>query len=357
MISVHLQPVTFITGNYSNLLIHGGEPWSQLISIWQRWDAFFYEQIALHGYRPWDGTAAFYPLYPLLSRAASIVLAGHIVIAELAVSSAAFGVAMWLLYRLALLDVPPTAALLTVLLVTFFPTGFFLLAPYTESLFLLLTVAAFWFARIDRPWLAGLAAFGAGLTRLQGAILVLPLAFITFRRAEGRGRRPGLDLLAAVLPSLGLILFTAYLHAVVGVHTSSLGVQSMWGYRIVPPWQALGASAHYILHPTDPTQPPIEILNLVCLLGASVLGLLALWRLPLSYALYVWPSLLLLYTREMGYTPLMSVSRFTVVLFPCFIVLAALLARRPTLALSWLAVGILLQATLFEAWVHFVFVA
>lgn len=355
--AVQLQPITFITGAYSNLLIRGGEPWSWFIAIWQRWDAFFYQQIALHGYNASGGTDAFFPLYPLLSRGVSVLLVGNIVVAELVVSSAAFVAAMWLLFRLARLDVSPTAALVTVLLTAFFPTSFFLLAPYTESLFLLLTIAAFWFARQGKPWLAGVAGFGAGLTRTQGAFLVVPLAFMYLQRADRERRGPGFGLLSATLPPLGLILFTAYLHFIVGETHSSLAVQSMWGYRIVPPWQSIADSWQFIAHPLDPTQAPTELLNLVSLIGFSILGLLAPRRLPLSYSLYVWPSLALLFTREMAHSPLMSVSRFVLVLFPCFIVLAAPLAKKPWLALSWLVTSLLLGAVLFIAWVHFVFVA
>ena len=44
-----------------------------------------------------------------------------------------------------------------------FPTAFFLYAPYTESLFLLASIAAFWFARRDRwVWAAVAGARGGG---------------------------------------------------------------------------------------------------------------------------------------------------------------------------------------------------
>ena len=166
----------------------------------------------------------------------------------------------------------------------------------------------------------------------------------------------GWGLLSATLPPLGLIAFTAYVHRVVHETRSSLGVQALWGYRIVTPWHAIAASWSYINHPFIPGQAPIELLNLGCLLGFALLAVLALWRLPLGYALYAWPYLGLLFMREMGYTPLMSVARFTLVLFPCFIVLAMFLARRPWLANTWLISSILLQALLLSCYVHFEFV-
>src|SRR5205823_737800 len=101
----------------------------------------------------------------------------------------------------------------------------------------------------------------------------------------------------------------------------------------------------------------IEGFNLLCLLGFSSLAAMTLGRLPFSYALYIWPSLALLYTRQMWFSPLMSASRYTVVLFPCFILLALWLAQRPLLAVCWLVVSIVLQGILLVYWVHWGFVA
>jgi len=45
------------------------------------------------------------------------------------------------------------------------------------------------------------------------------------------------------------------------------------------------------------------------------------------------------------------------VLFPCFIVLAMCLVRRPWLAAGALVTSLLLQVTFFQYWIHFGFVA
>jgi hypothetical protein len=59
----------------------------------------------------------------------------------------------------------------------------------------------------------------------------------------------------------------------------------------------------------------------------------------------------------MSFSPLMSVSRYVLVLFPAFIVLAMLLAPRPRLGLALLSVSGLLQAVLFWLWVQWTFIA
>jgi hypothetical protein len=56
-------------------------------------------------------------------------------------------------------------------------------------------------------------------------------------------------------------------------------------------------------------------------------------------------------------SPLASVMRYTLVLFPCFILLASWLERRPMLSAGCLIVSGMTQALLLEYWVHFGFVA
>jgi len=168
-------------GSWDELVIRGRDLVSQVLANWQRWDALWYQHIAESGYRADDGSTAFFPLYPFLARGLSSVLGGSLVAAELVVSSVAYVGALWLLWKLVrvevlrlpgrtseddgsrarrLLLVPVLAVLLTALA----PSGFFLLAPYTESLFLLLTVASFWFMRTGHLWTAGAVGFLASLT-------------------------------------------------------------------------------------------------------------------------------------------------------------------------------------------------
>jgi hypothetical protein len=84
-------------GSWDELVIRGRDLASQILSNWQRWDALWYQHIAEVGYRPGDGSIAFFPLYPFLARGLSSVLGGSAVVAELGVSSAAYLGALWLL--------------------------------------------------------------------------------------------------------------------------------------------------------------------------------------------------------------------------------------------------------------------
>ena len=88
-------------------------------------------------------------------------------------------------------------------------------------------------------------------------------------------------------------------------------------------------------------------------LAAWVMALLVLFvalfcaglrRVPFSYSLYVAPQLFLLTIRQVGLTPLSSASRYLLVLFPIFIILAFTL--REWRYRLWLACSLTLLAAM-----------
>ena len=64
--------------------------WHNAFTAWERFDALWFLRIAEGGYRLRDGSAAFFPLYPLAIRGLSFALGGHPFAAATIVSNAAF---------------------------------------------------------------------------------------------------------------------------------------------------------------------------------------------------------------------------------------------------------------------------
>ncbi len=155
----------------------------EVSNMFARWDTFFYYTIATRGYS-WNPAVftyqdvVFFPLYPLLMRWGGLLLGGHPMIAGLVVSFAAFAGGLLLLYRLALLELGEDYAWRVVLLFAVFPYAMFFSTVYTESLFLFLTVAAFYAMRRQRVGWAAICGLLAGLTRPNGFWLALPLAYL-----------------------------------------------------------------------------------------------------------------------------------------------------------------------------------
>ena len=135
-----------------------------------------------------------------------------------------------------------------------------------------------------------------------------------------------------------------------------LDSQAPWGYQLVAPWQAVGDSLGYIAKHLPSPRGLVELFNLVCLVGFAILALRTL-RLPASYPLYAFPVLGLFAARSLWFEPLMSVGRYVATLFPCFLVLAVLLARWPRVAIAVLVGGAVAQVLLFQYFVRWGFVA
>lgn len=324
------------------------------LGVWQRADGCMYEMIAALGYQPDDGhQLAFFPLYPLLLRAVSPLLAGSFTLGGMLVSGIAYVTAATGLYRLASRDFDSEIARRAVLYLSIFPSAFFLFAPFTESLFLALSVWTLYAARRNWWAWAGLLGLLAALTRTQGVFLALPLAWEGWRwiqKQEKSGRDTWRVIAASAGPVAGFVLFNAYVW-----HTSGmtlLQVQRIWGLRTATPWAVLINSGHYIYQRTS----PVEATNLFLLLTCTTLLIVGLKKIPISYSLVCAPQLLLLLTRDTYLSPLMAVSRYLIVLFPAFIVLA-ILGQRAWIHRTWIGISLLLLTMLLIIFIGGPFVA
>jgi hypothetical protein len=118
------------------------------------------------------------------------------------------------------------------------------------------------------------------------------------------------------------------------------------------PWVVLTASWQHIRARGD----AIEALNLAVLCLAALLLVIGWRRLPFSYYCYAAPQLLLLGVRQSGHTPLTSTSRYVLVLFPVFVVLALFVTGK-RVHLLWLSVSGCLMLWLLAAYCYGAFVA
>jgi hypothetical protein len=332
-----------------------------LVGVWQRWDACWYSKIATFGYEPFENSVNFWPLLPLLMRLVSDVIGiGAVALSGLIVSGIAFIAAIQGLHRLVGRDYDSEVANRTILAISFFPTAFFFFAPFTESLFLALSVWTMIGARERRWTLALMAGFLASLTRIQGLFLVLPIAWeaaMAWReRGLSRGRLLGpidgrlvLSGIAALIPMAGFGAFLAFSYVATG--RTPLDTQDAWGGRnFHPPWDVVSASIDWAVDQRD----PLQLFNLATLIGFGVAIVIGLRTLPVAYSLIAIPQVLLLATRIQP-TPLTSTARYLLVVFPVFVLLARVPERR--IQLAWLAGSIMFLTILLIAFETGQFVA
>jgi hypothetical protein len=113
-------------------------PW---LEPWQRWDTLQYQAIAERGYHAFASAIFVPPLYPLAIRLISRPLGGDTLSAAILISNLACAAAFVAFTRLAFLELGTTkAARRSLLYLACSPPAFFLVAAYTESLYLLAAV-------------------------------------------------------------------------------------------------------------------------------------------------------------------------------------------------------------------------
>jgi hypothetical protein len=186
--------------------------------MWTRWDARHFIQVAEYGYtdpRTDPHATAFFPLFPLLLRGLSFLgvapaLGGMMLNAAGAVVASAY------LFKLAEDDVGVGAGRRAVLYFLLFPTGVFLVAPYSEGIFVAGAVAAFYYARQERWHLVALPAAIAMGARAAGIFLLVGLLCELLRQRDLGARRLWTALSALAAGALPLVAYGAYLARVHG---------------------------------------------------------------------------------------------------------------------------------------------
>ncbi len=296
-----------------------------LLIPWLRFDALWYIKVALQGYGLSEPNVHHMPFYPILIRLLHELIGGHIAISALIISNLAFIGALSYVYRLVCLDKTETIARRTVIYLAIFPTTFFYLAGYTESLFLLGSVGAFYYARQESWGKAGLLGSISALTRPQGLLILIPLLweFSSYPVENKTKLRHWLRAWPLLLIPLGVILYALYLHLTFGLFTILQADTAYW--RMQPgqsiPGQALWLSIIALTQGVHPLNNGIDLAFALFGLGMTYW---AVRTLRPGYALFILLNLLVVTSRPIAEYPLLSVPRFILPLFPIYILLADL---------------------------------
>jgi len=306
-------------------------------------------------YSPLDTTTqqniVFFPAYPMLVRVVGRILGGHMigyVSAGMLVSLAAFATALVYLHAIARETLDDDGARAAIWLLAAYPFALFFGAIYTESLFLLGTVGAFYHFTKGEYGRAAIWGLLVGLTRLNGSLLMLPLAVLAI---QSRLAQPRMKMLAAVIaPVAGLAIYALFVAWLTGDPLAFLSGQLAWGRQ----YRGLGAlvSQQYSIIAKAGLSgyvgtPGYDVLNALGALFAVATMYPVARRLGLAYALFMAVNIL----PALANGGLLSAGRFSSVLFPAFIWLAAVVPspHRP----AWIASFAALQAynaALFYTW-------
>lgn len=192
------------------------------LSIWDRWDAQAYKTIAAEGYT--STTVApdyraflshFPPVYPIAIRIVSLASFLPLREAAMLVSFLAIMGSSYLLYKL-LFDIYGNIrlAFLSALLLNLYPTSYFTIAPYTESLFIFFIIASFYLLNKypHHGYFAGVMGGLAVLTRLLGIAVIPAYLYVIWQKYRG-GKGISLASIASdfLLVSYPIVAVGAYL--------------------------------------------------------------------------------------------------------------------------------------------------
>jgi Gpi18-like mannosyltransferase len=323
------------------------------LEIWNRWDALNYQKLAQFGYGATgelQPLLVFYPLYPWTVRLFAFFTRDYVLSAFI-VSTLASLVTAIVLLRLVEVDYSKKLAQRAVWFLFIFPTSYFLHIGYTESLFLMLALSCVYAARKQRWLLAGLFGALTCLTRANGLVLG-PVLVMEAAHQYSTSRRWRWQWLYIGLVGLG---FAGYLllnkHVTGNAFAFTSLMQRFFGKTLSSPITGIdNAIGSMSRAPSEAemigTQEVLFILlGLVCTIVSWI-------KLRPAYSVWMTGNWLLFVSVSF----VLSVPRYTLTMFPIYILFSMLAERRVWFAVItvWSILYLSFFASMF-AWGHWAF--
>ena len=313
------------------------------LAIWQHFDANWYLSIAQHGYGPFPDDTHFAPLYPLLIRL-FYPFVGNWLVAGLILSQLFL---IWLVKELYVVFSDwggKAIAQKSIFYLLIFPSAFFLFSAYAEPLFILAAVLALERMR-SRSWLlAGLWTACAILSRVQGVVLLLPLAYALWKTY--RFRVSVNHFRAFIFPGLAAAAYIA-LRVAAGAPSVIPFSEPSVAARFVWPWTNFVDAFRLFM---DGTFTYINVVNMFLVILIVALLIYGWKKIPIEYNLYSVACLLILVLREVENQPFNPMIRYALTIPPIFYLLARLSQNRwinRLILITSLLLGLYLSAQFF----------
>lgn len=292
------------------------------LGLWNRWDAGHYINLAQNGYQA-TGEARFliifYPLFPWLTRIFAVVFRDYVVSALIVVTLASIAAGL-LLKGLVELDYSDEAARRAVWFLFIFPGSAALNTPFTESLLLALAMGAFLAARKGHWAAAGVLGAFACLSRINGLVLIPALA-VEAGHQYWLTRRWRWQWLWIGFIGLGIVSYLLLNYRVHGDPFIFMTFRREHWFQITS-WPWIGVREKFLMawHGTGEGGVITGVQDFLFLMLGLAATIWSFIKLRPSYATWMafnW----LLFTST---TFIIGVARFTVIMFPLFILFSLL---------------------------------
>src|SRR3989344_1399090 len=294
---------------YSGLLIESNLPhWLWTLG---NFDGVHYLRIAQDGFA-YQYTQTFFPFYPLLIKFFSIFTFGNLIISALIISNTAFLLALVIFYKLLAKIYSEKVAFWSCIFLLSFPTSFYFGSVYTESLFFLLVILAFYLYEKGNILGASIVGAASSATRLIGVFLAPSL----IRNFKTR------NLIPLIIVPLGLLIYMVYLKITFNNPFYFLTAQSIFGQERSTTQIILLPQVFWRYVKILATTSGLPLFNAVLELSSTIftiiLLILASKKVKKEWLIFSWLAII---TPTLTGT-LASMPRYILVAFPIYIVLA-----------------------------------
>lgn len=323
----------------SSILIHGNHSFADLMC---KWDCKWYLTIINNGYDDhlrtsphiWKGLAnwAFFPLYPYIVRLAVMLTQVKATLIGIILNQIFVFFSLILFYKYLRIYVDELNSRFGVVILALSPFSVYFASIYTEALFLLLSVSAFYFMETKRPFLAAVCGGLLSATRPLGCMFVVPFFYNQIKKI---GLRPKI-LPYCLIALSGLIVYMIFLYFKTGDFLAFHTVQKGWGRHGFSSYH-LGSQLFRML---------TDYHNSVLFIASFVLGIYLFINGYIEEAMF---NILAILPGVLTGT-MMSEGRFVGTLFTFYFGIVILCKKSTTLKLSFFLLFFLFYVSYFLYW-------
>jgi Gpi18-like mannosyltransferase len=328
LISIWLLSLLLISFLSYSLLNTKEQSFIQFLSkVLSSWDGGNFLEIAKKGYTNND-LIVFFPLYPVLIRVFFFL---NPIFIGIIINLSCLILGLYFLTKLLKDHVDKNIIYKTLIYLLIFPTSFYFISLYSESLFFLLSVLTFYLYHKKQTKWAILAAILSSLTRFSGIIVALLLVIESFR-----SKNP--NRFYTLFSFSGILLYALYNYLLIGNFFALLSAESEWGRGIAFPGFPIVDSLIFISKNNFQNIPIMIYFDLLFISFGLGIILRSFRILKLEFSLYGLFSILL----PLCTSVLISVPRFLNVMFPIFYTIATIKTRLFHLVYIFLSLGFLI---------------
>jgi Gpi18-like mannosyltransferase len=292
------------------------EPGLNFNTIHAQWDSFWVLDIVQNGYylrgEGEISNVVFFPLYPIVVKALSFIINDNILSGWL-ISVFSLLLAMIFLVKLVKEFYKDINSIEVLFFLLLFPTAYFFNTFYTESLFLFLSIATIYYAKKQNIKLVIIFGFLAALTRITGILLVIPIIWYLFEQNKFNFEKiftfKSLYILA--IP-FGTFLFFLFHYMYFDDFLLFFKSESLWG-------RAFEINKEHFLV-SNVVATTNLLLDCIFVIFSFIITFFIWKKIDKGMAMYVLATILV----ALSTGTLMSIGRYTLVLFPIYIFAASI---------------------------------